>query len=103
MGLLRPDFGLLVTFTRPTEDADGNRVAQPLGEGRVVLSQRTSQVFVPNTDDRIAGDQFDCNGIRYTLQGFPRGDMPHPFTGADFGWMAFDVDAQYLKASRGVR
>lgn len=108
MPALNPAFAPVATFTRPRTDADGNKDPITLGDNPVVVSDRTRQVFIPRGLDRQAGDQFEVAGGKYTLAGRARGDMVHPFTGDDFGWVGFDVEFGWLggaaatSATRGV-
>lgn len=108
MGIINADFAPTATFTRPNTDADGNKAETTLGVNPVVVSDRSREAFIPRGLDRKAGDQFEVNGGKYTLAGRARGDMAHPFTGDDFGWVAFDVEFGWLggakatSAGRGV-
>lgn len=49
-------------------------------------------VFIPRGLDRRNGDRFTHNGVKYHLIGAARGDQDHPFTGDDFGWVAFSFE-----------
>ena len=108
MSLISADFAPVATFQRPSVDADGNKIPAVLGDNPVVVSDRSREAFMPRGLDRRAGDQFEVNGSKYTLAGRARGDMLHPFTGDDLGWMSFDVEFGWLdghsaaSAARGV-
>lgn len=103
MAILNPAYAPSVPFRRPNTDADGNKAPTALGLTPVVVSEKTKQVFVPRGLDRKSGDQFEFNGGKYTLSGRARGDMLHPFTGDDFGWMAFDIEEGWTPMARGVK
>lgn len=108
--VLRADFAPVATFTRPNTDADGNPAPTVLGTNPVVVSDGQRKAFLPRglVPERLAGDHFEVNGSKYTLAGRSRGDMLHPFTGDDLGWLAFDVEfgwmggASATAAARGV-
>lgn len=103
MALINPAFAPTATFQRPAEDADGNKTPTALGANPVVVSLAREMVFIPRGLDRKAGDQFSFDGGQYTLAGRPRGNQPHPFTGDDFGWVAFDLVVGWTDVARGVQ
>lgn len=102
MPVLNPAFAPVVSFRRYGLDADGNKAQTIVADVPVVVSERTRQAFVPRGVPLLAGDQFEFNGGKYTLAGRARGDMAHPFTGDDLGWMSFDVEFGWTAAAKGV-
>lgn len=103
MGLLNLPYASPLPFERSTEDLDGNTVWSDLDPTPAVVAlttparetgigpryTQTGTVYVPRGTDRKAGDRFTYQGHNYTLVGPARGDLDQPFTGDDFGWMAF--------------
>lgn len=104
MGLLNPAYTPSVPFQRPTEDNLGNTTWADLGDTPAVVALASSgietgvggpvytqsgTIFIQRGVDRKAGDRFTYQGFSYTLVGVAQGDMVHPFTGDDFGWVAF--------------
>ena len=103
MGLLNPAYAAPLAFQRATTDKDGNTASVDLPATPAVVAlaapgleagngpryTQTGTVYVPRGTDRMAGDRFTYQGHDYTLVGVARGDLDQPFTGSDFGWVAF--------------
>ena len=103
MGLLNLPFAKPLAFERREEDKDGDGDWTPLDATPAVVAlavpglvpgsgpgiTQSGTVYVPRGSDRKAGDRFTYQDCVYTLVGPVRGDMDQPFTGHDFGWVAF--------------
>lgn len=50
-------------------------------------------LFVPRGSDLQSNDVFSYKGFTFRVTGWPRGDQDHPFTGDDFGWVSYMVEA----------
>lgn len=108
MSLLNPISPPAVPFKRPTDDPYGGVTFADLGDTPVVVSLQAPSVtnvlaaangynlagtvFTPRGVDRKEGDRFTYQGRDYTLIGPVRGNQDHPFTGADFGWVAHAIE-----------
>lgn len=114
-GLIQAPFAPQVLFQRPNEDADGDPTYTDLATLPIVIDlsgpgiesgsgrQDAQQgiVFVPRGSGLLIGDRFSWGGNTYLLVGGPDGDMIHPFTGADFGWVSYNVVGQMARWGRG--
>lgn len=113
--LLNADFAPLVPFERPTEDADGNAVWTPLADYQAAVDfsgpgiesgsgrqdAQSGTVFVPRGSDLEIGDRFTWGTGKFMLSGGPNGDMDHPMTGDDFGWVSYSIVGQLARWGRG--
>lgn len=114
-GLIQAPFAPEVLFQRPNEDADGDADYTDLATLPIVIDlsgpgiesgsgrQDAQQgiVFVPRGSALLIGDRFPWGGTTYLLVGGPDGDMIHPFTGADFGWVSYTIVGQMARWGRG--
>jgi hypothetical protein len=107
MSVLNPVSTTPVPARRPTEDEHGNKVFASLGTLDAVMALgpparqtwrahgdryvQDGTVFVRRGSDLKAGDEIQYGGYWYTVVGQPRGDQDHPFTGDDFGWVAYTL------------
>lgn len=114
-GLIQAPFAPQVLFQRPNEDADGDPTYTDVGtfpavidlsgpgiesgSGRQVAQQGI--VFVPRGSAVKVGDRFAWGGNTYMLTGGPDGDLEHPFTGNDFGWVSYTVVGRMARWGRG--
>jgi len=115
MGLIQAPYAPQVAFERPTEDADGNAAWVPvatvpavveltgpgLESGSGTTYAQGGTVFVPRGSALKVGDRFEYGGSKYMLAGGPNGDMDHPFTGTDFGWVSYTFIGQIARWGRG--
>ena len=105
--LLDPQYVTSVVPQRPTDDGMGNTTWADLSAVDVViwagapglmsgakgpLWSESAQVFARRGSDLKSGDRIPYQGSLWVLSGTPAGDQVHPFTGHDFGWMAFSVE-----------
>lgn len=115
MGLIQAPYAPVVPFRRPDEDPDGDATYTDLGNFSIVLDlsgpgiesgsgrqdAQQGTVFVQRGSELLIGDQFPWGGTTYMLIGGPDGDMDHPFTGNDFGWVSYTVLGQMARWGRG--
>ena len=115
MGIVDAPFAPTVAYQRPTEDADGNASWDDVGSFPTVieLSDRGIEsgsggeraqsgiVFVPRGSDLKIGDRFVWGGNKYMLSGGPNGDMNHPITNDDLGWVSYTCIGQIARWGRG--
>jgi hypothetical protein len=115
MGLIQAPYAPQVAFTRPIEDADGNKTDAAVGSFPAVIDltgpalqsgsgtsvAQGGQVAVPRGSGLLAGDEFTWAGAKYTLTSGPNGDMDHPMTGDDFGWVIHTCMGQMARWGRG--
>ena len=104
MSVLNPQFAVDVTPERDT-GADGNPDWTALPATKLVMSlnaptlldgkgsrfTQSGTAFIPRGYDLKHGDRLPFGDGSYTVVGRPRGDHDHPFTGDDFGWVAYTV------------
>jgi hypothetical protein len=115
MGIISAPYAPQILFERPTEDADGNSAWASLGTFAAVVDlsgpslqsgsgtavAQGGQVAVQRGTNLKAGDRFTWGGVHYTLTSGPNGDMNHPMTGADFGWVIHTCMGQMARWGRG--
>lgn len=113
MPLLNPAFVTTVVPQRPTDDGMGNTTwadlpsvsvlvwsggrsggahAVTMGGSKGPSWTQFAQVFVPRGADLQSGDRIPYQGLQFVISGTPSGDQMQPFTGHDFGWMAFEAE-----------
>lgn len=110
MAVINPAFTVTITLRRPTTEDFGEEsfttlppvqavlsLSPPIhaGPGLAVTSRFTvsGTVFVPRGSDVASNDTFVYKGHTFRVTGWPRGDQQQAFTGDDFGWVSYLIEA----------
>jgi hypothetical protein len=115
MGLMQWPYAPDVPFERPTDDADGNTTWASLGTVKTAVNltgpalqsssgtsvAQAGTVGVPRGSNLKVGDRFTWGADKYTLTSGPNGDMVHPATGDDLGWVTHTFMGKAARWGRG--
>lgn len=103
--LLGPVVGVTITPQRPTFDGLGNPTYAAIGQitnavfaldapsadDDSSLYTQSGELFVPRGSDLRNGDHVTYQGRTFGVVGEAQWDMDHPFTGEDFGYVAYTI------------
>ena len=110
MAAINPAFTVTIVPQRPTEDfgeetfADTAAVQAVVslsgpsrnGAGAADVQSRfriSGTMFVPRGSDVASNDRFRYKGHDFRVLGWAQHDQDHPFTGDDFGWVSYLIEA----------
>jgi hypothetical protein len=111
VAVINPAFTVAITPRRPTEDFGEETFAdQPAIRAVISLSPPAhrsigggggessrffvyGQAFVPRGSDLRSNDTFRYRGHDFRVVGWATKDQQHPFTGEDFGWVSYLIEA----------
>jgi len=106
MAVINPAFTQTITPSRPVENfGEEAFTSLPSTPAVVSLSAPSHKggtqsrfviygtVFVPRGYDLKSNDRFTYQNFVFRVTGWPRGDQPQAFTGDDFGWVSFMIEA----------
>lgn len=115
--LLEPDYAPELPFERPDgaggytslgataavvalSDASAGPASMGVQTDDVTMFTQSGELYVPRGSDLRAGDRLTFSARKYELMGVANWDQDQPFTGDDFGWVAFkiQIDAKQLIA-----
>lgn len=92
MGLINPAYAQSISPQRPVETF-GEEVFTDLDAIQAVVLTHRGLLFVPRGSDLKAHDRFLWQERMFRVLDYPAGDMDHPFTGDDFGWVSYTIEA----------
>ena len=110
MSVINPAFTVAITLQRPTENF-GEETFTDVTSVQAVVSLSPpahkstgggsdpsrffvyGTVFVPRGSDVQSNDRFRYKGHDFRVLGWAQHDQDHPFTGEDFGWVSYLIEA----------
>ena len=106
MAVINPAFTTTITPKRPVENF-GEETFADIAPIQAVISLSAPShkggtqsrfliygtVFVPRGSDLQSNDTFHYQGFLFRVTGWARGEQLQPFTGDDFGWVSYMIEA----------
>ena len=110
MAVINPAFTVAITPQRPTENF-GEETFTDITPVQAVVSLSPpaprsatggseesrffvyGTMFVPRGSDLQSNDRFRYKGHDFRVMGWAQHDQSHPFTGEDFGWVSYLIEA----------